>query len=141
MSWPRILLGTTLVAAALAGAAEARDEPRPFAAAIGDAIESCVDSSTIRFRQEDRRAILDPADTVAVSTALMRRYPVVEQNGLAPQRIAVWRKPDAGWLYVALLVNPAKPGEVCFTATFVASKVDVTAQVLEKYFGAGAAGE
>lgn len=134
-------IGATLIAALLASAAQARDEERPFAAAIGDAIESCVDASAIRFRKEDRRVILDTADTAAVSAALTRRYPMVEHDGLAPQHVVFWRKPAAGWLYVALLVNPGKPGEVCFTATFVASRFELTARLVEKYFGVGSVSE
>lgn len=141
MAWHGSFIGAALIAGSLASAALARDEVRPFAAAIGDAIESCVDTSAIRFRNDDRRVILDSADTVAVSAALTRRYPMVEQDGLAPQRVVLWRKPSAGWLYVALLVNPGKPGEICFTATFVASRFELTAPLVEKYFGAGALSE
>jgi len=128
-------VGAALLAGSLAGTAQARDELRPVAAAIGDAIESCVDASAIRFRKDDRHVILDSADTASVSTALTRRYPVVQRNGLAPQGVVLWRKPEVGWLYVTLLVNPAKPGEVCFTATFSASRFEITGSLLEKYFG------
>ena len=130
----------TLFAAAVAAcsAAMARDEPRPFAAAIGDAIESCVDSTTLRFGQDERRAILDAVDTDTVGEALLRRYPAFAQSGLTPQAIVLWRKPDADWLYITLLVNPGKPGEVCFTASFVASRISVTPVILKKYFGVAA---
>lgn len=134
-------IGAALIAGSLVSGAQARDEERPFAAAIGDAIESCVDTSAIRFRKDDRRVILDSGDTVAVSAALTRRYPMVEHDGLAPQRIVLWRKPAIGWLYVALLVNPAKPGEICFTATFSAARFEMTASLVEKYFGVGAVSE
>jgi hypothetical protein len=76
-----------------------------------------------------------------VSTALTRRYPMIEQHGLAPQGIALWRKPQAGWLYVSLLINPAKPGEACFTATFVADRFELTSALVEKYFGVAAVSE
>jgi len=124
-----------VVAAAAYGTAYARDEPRPFAAAIGDAIESCVDSTTLRFGNDERRAILDAADTETVGEALLRRYPAFAQSGLAPQAIVLWRKPGADWLYVTLLVNPGKPGEVCFTASFVAARISITPVMLKKYFG------
>ena len=126
--------GVVAAAAAWSGAS-ARDEPRPFAAAIGDAIESCVDRTTVRFGKDERRAILDAADTEAVGEALVRRYPAFGQSGLAPQAIVLWRKPGADWLYVTLLVNPGKPGEVCFTASFVATKIAITPVMLKKYFG------
>jgi hypothetical protein len=124
-----------VAAAAAWNAASARDEPRPFAAAIGDAIESCVDSTTLRFGRDERRAILDAADTETVGEALVRRYPAFAQSGLVPQAIVLWRKPGAEWLYITLLVNPGKPGEVCFTASFAAAKIAVTPVMLKKYFG------
>ena len=137
-STPRSLAVLALLAAAMAPwrTAIARDEPRPFAAAIGDAIESCVDSTTLRFGKGERRAILDSEDTETVGEALMRRYPAFAQVGFAPQAIVLWRKPGADWLYVTLLVNPGKPGEVCFTASFVAARIEVTPVMLKKYFGA-----
>ena len=124
-----------VVVSAVCGKALARDEPRPFAAAIGDAIESCVDSTTLRFGRDERRALLDAEDTETVGEALMRRYPAFAHVGFAPQAIVLWRKPGADWLYVTLLVNPGKPGEVCFTASFVAARIDVTPVMLKKYFG------
>jgi hypothetical protein len=131
-----ISLGVAALVAALAGgAAPARDEARPIAAAIGDAIESCVDATTIRFGKDERRVVLDTTDTALVGTALLRRYPAFAQTGLAPQAIVLWRKPAADWLYVSLLVNPGKPGEVCFTATFVAARLEMTPGLLRKYFG------
>jgi hypothetical protein len=130
----RFAAGIVAAAAAWSGAS-ARDEPRPFAAAIGDAIESCVDRTTLRFGKDERRAILDATDTETVGEALARRYPAFAQSGLAPQAIVLWRKPGADWLYITLLINPGKPGEVCFTASFVAAKVAITPVMLKKYFG------
>jgi hypothetical protein len=124
-----------VVAATAWDAASARDEPRPFAAAIGDAIESCVDNTTLRFGKDERRAILDADDTESVGEALLRRYPAFAQDSLAPQAIILWRKPGADWLYITLLINPAKPAEVCFTASFVAAKISITPVMLKKYFG------
>ena len=124
-----------LVAALASGTATARDEARPLAAGIGNAIESCVDSATLRFGADERHVILDAADTSTVGTALLRRYPAFAQSGFAPQAIVLWRKPAADWLYVTLLVNPGKPGEVCFTATFVAARFEITPGMLRKYFG------
>src|ERR1039457_6306791 len=131
--------GTALVAAMFASACQARDEGRAVATAIADAIESCVDDSSIRFGPSERRPLLETADTAAVSAAITRRYPMIEQDGLSPQGLVLWRQPEFGWVYVALLVNPAKAGEVCFTATFGANKFDLSRTLIEKYFGAGAA--
>jgi len=137
-STPRSFAAAALVAVVTApcGTALARDEPRPVAAAISDAIESCVDRTTLRFGPGERRAILDAEDTETVGVALMRRYPAFAQVGFAPQAIVLWRKPGADWLYVTLLVNPGKPGEVCFTASFVAARIEATPVMLKKYFGA-----
>ncbi len=106
-----------------------------FAAEKAQAIESCVDSAPIRFQQSDVRASLDAADTTAVASALMSRYPAVQQAGFEPQGVVLWNKPGTGWVYVALIANPEKPQEVCFTATFSASRFDTTAPLLSKYFG------
>lgn len=124
-----------LLAATLADAALAREEARPGSAASAKSIESCVDRQAIRFGANDRRVVLDAADAASVSAALIRRYPVVEHDGLAPRRIVLWHKPDADWLYIALLENPSKPDEICFTATFVAGRFEVTPQMIVKYFG------
>ena len=70
-----------------------------------------------------------------VGEALLRRYPAFAQGGLAPQAIVLWRKPGADWLYITLLINPGKPAEVCFTASFVAAKISITPVMLKKYFG------
>jgi hypothetical protein len=136
----RLLAGAAFAIAVAGGSgpAGARDEPRAVAAAIGDAIESCVDRTTLRFGSGERRALLDAADTETVGEALQRRYPAFAQSGLAPQAIVLWLKPGAEWLYVTLLVNPAKPGEVCFTASFVAARITMTPVMLKKYFGVAA---
>ena len=128
-----------LALAFIAGAALARDEARPLAAAIASAIESCVDSSAIRFAEQDKRVLLQAADANAVGAAIVRRYPMVEHDDLTPQGIVLWRQPKFGWVYVTLLVNPAKAGEVCFTGSFGADKFEMTPALLDKYFGAGAA--
>ena len=76
-----------VVVSAVCGKALARDEPRPFAAAIGDAIESCVDSTTLRFGRDERRALLDAEDTETVGEALMRRYRHRRSDDLAIERV------------------------------------------------------
>ena len=106
-----------------------------------DAIESCVSTQAIRFSSADRRALLDAADAAAVSAAIVRRYPVVERDGLAPQHIVLWRKPDAQWIYIALLENPERASQVCFTATFTAARFELTPQLIAKYFGDGGLSE
>jgi hypothetical protein len=126
---------------AASGAAVAIESVRPSAGAGPGSIESCVDRQPIRFRADERRVVLDAADAATVSAALIRRYPMLEQDGLAPQRIVLWRKAGADWIYIALLENPTRPAETCFTATFVAGRFDVTRPLIVKYFGSTIAGE
>ena len=124
-----------LAALALPSGAAAREAERAPAAVLADAIESCVDHSAIRFGAGELRTLLDPVDAALVGAALVRRYPVAGQAAGQPQQLALWRKPGAGWIYIALLANPAKPNEVCHTATFVADRFDFTPRLVAKYFG------
>ena len=135
----RSLIALPLLAAVATGGVDAREDTRPFPGGRANTIESCVGGAPIRFRPDDRRAWLEAADAAAVGAALTRRYPVLDRDGLLPDAIVLWRKPVDGWLYVTLLSNPAKPTDVCFTATFAASRFEPTAALLVKYFGAGAA--
>jgi hypothetical protein len=136
-----VALATLPGLAALPGAATAREQARPFTAAIAHAIESCVGGPAIRFLDHDRRAMLDAADAAAVNAALTQRYPVVAHDGLGSSRIVLWRKPGAEWLYVLLLENPMRADELCFTATFRANRFDLTAPLIVKYFGTAIANE
>ena len=107
-----------------------------FSAARVDAIESCVDaSSPIRFAGGERRASLEESDAAEVTTALLDRYPAAAQTGVVPDGIVLWSKPGSGWVYIALITNPAKVDEVCFVATFAADKFEFTEALSRKYFG------
>ena len=132
IAWPLLVAFAT-------ASVDAREDTRPFPGSRANAIESCVGGAPIRFRAEDRRAWLDAADAAAVGAALTRRYPVLDRDGLLPDAIVLWRKPVDGWLYVTLLANPAKPSDVCFTATFAANRFELTAALLSKYFGGAVA--
>lgn len=129
-----------LFAAALWAAwpAFAKDAP---GAAPQAAIESCVSREWIAFGSGDQSAVLDEADHRIVSAAMFRLYPVVEQDGLAPQRLMLWQKRSGETLYVALLPNPQKPNEACFTATFAAARFDMTLLLRRKYFSGSLARE
>ena len=135
----RSLFAWTLLAAVATGGVDAREDARPFPGGRANTIESCVGGASIQFRPADRRVWLEAADAAAVGSALTRRYPVLDRDGLLPDAIVLWRKPVDGWLYVTLLANPAKPADVCFTATFAASRFELTAALLIKYFGVGVA--
>ena len=127
------------VAAGLTSTALAREEVRTSAAASVESIVSCVDQQALHFGPGERRVLLDALDAADVGAALTRRYPVVQRDGLTPQRIVLWQKSGGPWLYVALLENPKKPTEHCYTATFVAERFDLTGPLVSKYFGAGPA--
>ena len=135
----RSLIALSAFAALASGGVNAREDTRPFPGGRANTIESCVGGAPIRFRADDRRAWLEAADAAAVGSALSRRYPVLDRDGLVPDAIVLWRKPIDGWLFVTLLANPAKPSDVCFTATFAASRFELTGALLVKYFGAGVA--
>jgi hypothetical protein len=134
---------TPLIAAALVSLplmpVQARDDTsrlRPQAA-----IENCVSREWIAFGSADMSAVLDDDDRVMVNAALLRLYPVVEHDGWAPSRLMLWQKRSGEVLYVALLPNPQKPSEACFTATFAAARVDTTLMLRRKYFFGGAVKE
>ena len=132
---PSPFVVATLLAATVGPAAAKEDAPRPGALRP---IESCVSRDSISFGRGDRSAVLDEADQRAVGTALLRLYPVVENDGMAPARLMLWQKRSGETLYVALLPNPQKPSEACFTATFAAAKVDMTLLLRRKYFSESA---
>jgi hypothetical protein len=136
--WPEWVVATVALASA-GGAVMAREEARTSAAASVAAITSCVDHQALRFAAGDRRVLLDASDAASVGAALTRRYPVVERDGLAPQQIVLWQKNRGAWLYVALLENPKKATEYCFTATFVADRFELTGPLVLKYFGTAVA--
>lgn len=140
---PRRSLGLLVAAAAaltpISRSAHARDGEPPAAMAVTDVIESCAGSAPIRFRDSDKRALLEAADSDAIAAAIVARYPMIEQDGNTPQGSVLWQQPEFGWVYVALRVDSVKPGTVCFTATFEAGKFEMTPELLDKYFGSGAA--
>ena len=114
----------------------------PFLAAdIGGTharIESCVSHDAIEFSIGHNSALLDAGDRLQVTVAMQQRYPMLQADGFAPSHVMLWRRPGADWLFVALLANPHKPGEVCFTATFSAAAFALTPVLLKKYFASAA---
>ena len=100
------------------------------------AIENCVSREWIAFGSGDQSAVLDETDHRMVSAAISKLYPIVDQDGLAPARLLLWQKRSGETLYVALLPNPQKPSEACFTATFAAARFDMTLLLKRKYFSA-----
>jgi hypothetical protein len=102
-------------------------------------IESCVSHDAIEFSIGHNSALLDADDSLLVSAAMRQRYPALRADGFAPSHVMLWQRPGADWLYVTLLANPQKPGEVCFTATFSATVFEQTPGLLKKYFASSAA--
>jgi hypothetical protein len=106
------------------------------AASAGDAptrIESCVSGSAIEFGAIDQRVALDADDKARVHAEMQQRYPVLAQHGFPVSGIVLWHKTGAEPVFIALLAHPAKAGESCFTATFVATRFAGIAELKRKY--------
>lgn len=128
------------VTAALSpAAAMAQELPRIFDKGGAHArIESCVSHDAIEFSIGHNSALLDAGDRLQITAAMQQRYPMLHADGFAPSHLLLWRRPGADWLFVALLANPHKPSEVCFTATFSAAVFELTPVLLKKYFASAA---
>jgi hypothetical protein len=122
-----------LAAIVLAGGAHGQPAPPPSAPG-GITVPSCASEDSLRFLPGDASAVLDDDDVAMVSDALSERYPVLQRDGFAPSRIVLWQKANGELLYVALQPRPEASGGVCFTATFVASRLEMTASLIRKYF-------
>ncbi len=102
------------------------DEPRTIA--------SCVSQEALQFKRGDATVLLDDADRDFVNAAMLERYPVLQRDGFVPTHIILWQRQGGELLYVTLLANPQQPSEMCFTATFSASRFDFTQSLQRKYF-------
>lgn len=100
-------------------------------------VENCIGAETIELHAGEDSALLDPADSARTFAAMLKRYPMLERDGFAPTAIVLWRKPESGWVYLALNSHPDKPGKVCSAATFSAGVFEFSATLLRKYFFAG----
>ena len=97
-------------------------------------VENCIGVETIELHAGEDSALLDPADSARAFAAMLKRYPMLERDGFAPTAIVLWRKPESGWVYLALNSHPDKPGKVCSAATFSAGVFEFSATLLRKYF-------
>jgi len=59
---------------------------------------------------------------------------MLERDGFAPSHLLLWDRPGGGWIYVAVIENPERAGDLCFTATVSAGTVPVTRTLMKKYF-------
>src|SRR5687767_5402901 len=94
------------------------------AASAGDGpmrIESCVGGSAIEFGAIDQHVALDAADKARVHAEMQQRYPVLAQHGFPVSKIVLWHKTGSEPVFIALLTDPTRAGEPCFTATFAAA--------------------
>jgi hypothetical protein len=114
-----------LVAAIALGAASA---------AHALALESCVSADALNVGSADRHTFVDAADVADIAAAIAARFPLLQRDGFEPSRLLLWERPGSGWVYVAVIENPQKRGEMCFTATIAAATVGITREVLKKYF-------
>ena len=70
---------------------------------------------------------------------MIRRYPVIETDGFPSSRIILWQRRAGELVYIAVIDNPSKPSESCFTATFSAERFDMTLLLRRKYLAPGEA--
>ena len=97
-------------------------------------IETCVDGERFELHAGADSAVLDEPDRAGVQSALLDRYPAFGRDGQALAAVVLWRKPDTGWVYLALKPHPDKPGKVCSAASFSAAAFDFSAALQRKYF-------
>ncbi len=99
-------------------------------------IDNCVTAATLVYRAGVNGTVLDERDGADVAAAIVRRYPMIERDGLYPHAVALWRPPRGAWVYATLSQKAHAPHGPCFTAMVDASKVDATPTLIRKYFGA-----
>ena len=100
---------------------------------VAASIENCISHDWIHFGERDQSAVLDDAVHRLVRAEMIRRYPVVAGDGFPSSRTLLWQAAAGELLYIALVDNPAQPGQACFSATFVAHKFDATLLLRRKY--------
>lgn len=130
-----LLQAVGVVAGLAAGAvgAGAVEERRGTPGNVGPGIESCVSDDWIHFDKDDQSAVLDETDHRRVRAEMIRRYPVIENDGFPTSRLILWQRHSGDLLYIAVIDNPNKPGESCFSATFAADRFDLTLLLRRKY--------
>ena len=131
------LLTTSCLAACLAAfahfAAHAVEERRGSLGNVGAELENCIGRDFIQFGPHDQSAVLDEGDHRRVRAEMIKRYPVIENDGFPTSRMILWQRGSGALVYVAVIDNPNKPGESCFSATFAAERFDLTLLLRRKY--------
>lgn len=131
------LLTTSCLAACLAAfahhAVHAAEERRGSPGNIAAGLENCVSRDFIEFGPDDQSAVLDEGDHRRVRAEMIKRYPVIESDGFPTSRMVLWQRASGALVYIAVIDNPRKPGESCFSATFAAERFDLTLLLRRKY--------
>ena len=97
-------------------------------------IDNCVTAARLSFKAGVNGIVLDERDGAEVAASIVRRYPMIERDGLYPTAVALWRPPKGEWVYATLSQKAHAPHAACFTANVDASKVDMTPTLIRKYF-------
>ena len=142
------LLTTPCLAACLAAClvmlahptAHSVEERRGSLGNVSAGLENCVSHDYIQFGAEDQSAVLDEGDHSRVRAEMIRRYPVIEGDGFPTSRMILWQRASGALVYIAVIDNPKKPGESCFSATFAAERFDLTLLLRRKYLAGPAGG-
>jgi hypothetical protein len=100
-------------------------------------IDNCVTAARLTFQPGVNGALLDERDGAEVAAAIVRRYPMIERDGLYPQSVALWRPPKGEWVYATLSQKAHAPHPACFTANVDAGAVELTPTLIRKYFAPG----
>jgi hypothetical protein len=124
--WPAALLALLACGQVQAAGGLAPGEP--------GSIESCAGGPALAVAIGDSRALLDDIDRQGVVAAMLARYPVLGQNGFAPQQMLLWQKAPNDWLYVALAAKAGQPGVWCSMASFSAARFEFSTSMVQKYF-------
>jgi len=98
-------------------------------------IESCVSDDKISYRNGDSGTLLDELDRFQVAAEIVRRYPMIERDGLYPMAIALWRRSGGDWVFALLMNKPDSSVPLCFTANVAITEVEFAPALLKKYFG------
>jgi hypothetical protein len=120
----------TVLAGWVGAGAAAQDAP-----AASLSVRHCVGGEPMQINLRGDAVLLDDADRRGVAAALGQRFAVLGP-AFDPVAIVLWRRPEYGWVYVALETPQRPPPAWCFSATFAAPVFDFTPALQRKYFAA-----
>ena len=129
----QVACAATFLLVAVEGGVQAVEPRRGSPGNVAASIENCISHDWIHFGERDQSAVLDDPDHRLVRAEMIRRYPVIAGDGFPSSRTLLWQPAAGELLYIAVVDNPAQPGQACFSATFAAHKFDVTLLLRRKY--------